>query len=102
MEGIIFKGIRKLSVDEKSVIINLSGRYYSKLARIVKDSYLEVHLKEHKDREGVKKRKKYTFLIRCKCGKHFFEVKDFEWDLKKALHKAFKVLISEVKQKLKS
>jgi len=100
MEGIIFKGIKNLSDEEKSIIADLSGRYYSKLARIVKDPCLEIHLKEHK--QGEKKKKKYVFLIRCKSGKRFFEVKDFEWDLKKALHKSFKALISEVKHKLKS
>lgn len=98
-EVIQFIGVRELEPEEQQVVSNLSTEYYGKLKRAVKNfTSLAVHVKTH-NKGGEKK--KFSVHIRLIAPTHIIESrKAADWDLARTMHKAFKNLENEVKDKL--
>ncbi len=99
-EVIQFIGVRELEPEEQQVVSNLSTEYYQKLKRSVKNfTSLAVHVKTH-NKGGAKK--KFSVHIRLIAPTHIIESRKAaaDWDLARTLHKAFKNIENEVKDKL--
>ncbi len=68
-----------------------------KASHLFKGNYeIELELKTH-GKGG--ERKKYSVRLRLEAGKKVESVKDFDWELERALHKAFANLNNRLKHK---
>ncbi len=98
-EIIQFIGVNQLEPEEQQTVNDLATEYYGKLKRTIKNlSSLVVHVKTYA-KEG--KRKKFSIHTRLISSTHIFEsTKTADWDLARTLHKSFKDLENEIKNRL--
>lgn len=95
-ENIRYVGVKELKEEEKATIDKLSSEYYSKIKRTIRNiTSLIVHVKEYKKNNSKEKHSIHVRLI--SPGKTIESCKAHDWDLAKALHKAFNDIITEIK-----
>lgn len=94
MEIIQFKGLKELSDEEKDVLNEISAEYYPKIKREMHNiTSIELHVKVH-SKGGSKK--KYTAHLRVIAPTRIFEAEHHDWDLPRALRRAFDAMIFEL------
>lgn len=101
-EQIQFVGLNDLDAEEQYTVQKLSAEYYQKIKRGLKnDLTLLVHIKCY-DKGG--KRKKYCIHVRClsPIKKTIESCRAHEWDLPRAVHKAFTDIQNQVRHTFKS
>lgn len=98
-EQIQFVGVSKLSPEDQLVVNQLATEYYPKIKRSLKNvTNLVVHIKEY---SKTGDRHKYSLHVRALAPTQVFESsKSSDWDLARALHKAFKDVERQIQHKL--
>ncbi len=96
--GMEFIGLKKFNVLEISTIKSLSDQYYRKLVRDFKEGKLRVTAKKF---VKAGERSKYSIHLRIDCPSLILNATDADWELPRALHKAFTNLQNEVKKRFK-
>ena len=87
-------GIDQLDDIEKATLNKLAKEYHDKIERELKNATsVVVHIKQH-TKGG--KRKKSDIRVKVVAPTRIFESQESEWDLAKALHKAFINVIKEI------
>lgn len=94
-EVIQFVGVNELSPEEQTLVSSLSTDHYNKIKRELHNiTSLVVHVKTY-EKEGH--RKKFSLHVRCIAPTRIFEsCKSHDWDLARALHKAFEDIRREI------
>jgi len=89
MEPIQIIGIKELDDMEIDAVNRLANRYYPKIQReLHNETSVTIHIKKYEE-EG--RQCKYDVHVKVKAPtKPFFSTKGVDWDINKALHKAFK------------
>ncbi len=95
MEEIKFVGLKELSEDDQSKVQKLCTEYYGKIRRMLKNQVsITVQFKQY-DKEG--NRTKYSINIKASAPTRIFTSnKEADWDVSKALHKAFEDLETQI------
>lgn len=96
-EFVQFVGLRKLNTSEQRTVSQLSTKYCEKLQRLADNVRgLTVHVKTY-EKEGA--RKKYSIHVRVKSPTRAIieSCRGHDFDLRRALHKAFTDLIEQAK-----
>ncbi|MBI4146651.1 hypothetical protein HY489_04925 [Candidatus Woesearchaeota archaeon] len=99
-EIIQFVGVSSLAPSEQEVVQILTTEYFDKIKRAVHNmTNLTVHVKAH-NAEG--NRKKYSLHVRVQVPtKNTFESCNADdWELPRAVHKAFEDVQSQIRHKL--
>jgi len=86
-QKITYKGLRKLDAFEISTVQNLAEKNFPKIARNFSNANLTVDVKK----AAVKgKRSRYTIILRVAAPtKTVFSAKHTDWELQRAVHRAF-------------
>lgn len=94
-EIIQFVGVHDLDTEEQLEVNKLATEYYEKLKRQIKNILgLKVHIKTY-EKEGA--RKKYTIHLQTRSPTFSFEsTKAADFELARALHKAFQDLQHQI------
>ena len=95
---ISYKGLKKLTFDEVSIIQTLSQKYYNKFLRDFENPKLIVDIKKY-DKEGNKA--KYAISLRLEIPT-IISSKQADWDLRRALHESFENLENAIHHKYKT
>ena len=91
--------LKKLDDIESSVLQNLVEEYAEKLDRkLHPDAVLVVQVRKH-DIEGS--RSKYSFHTRIEAPDILFTAEEYDWDLKKAVHKVMQNIENRFQHKFK-
>jgi|TARA_Y100000310_G_scaffold345729_1_gene468928 hypothetical protein len=100
MDNLQFIGLNKLDDLESSTVQRLTEKFYPKVDREFNGVNLSLDIKKH-DPDG--KRAKYSIHLKIVHPniKNILTAKQFDWDLKTALHKTFDSLLNEVNHKFK-
>ena len=94
MEPIQIIGGEQLDKTEKEDIKRIANEYFTKIQRQLKNiESLIIHIKEY-NKQGT--RKKFSLHIRAIAPTRIFEADAVEWELHKALYKAFEKLETEL------
>ena len=99
-EGIIqFVGVSDLSPEEQETVQELTTKAYERIIIMLQNlTDLVVHVKTYEN-EGEKK--KYALHVRCSAPTVLFESKKgFDWELPRALHKAFNDIEQQINHRL--
>ena len=101
METIQIIGIKDLDDMEIDAVNRLANRYYPKIQREMKNiTSLVLHVKKH---EKGGKQVKYSIHAKVVApARIFVSTKGFDWDINKALHKAFEDIIHRLHHSLHS
>lgn len=95
-----YVGLSKLSSTERRTAEKIAAEYQEKVQRAIqKPTPLRVHFKAY-DEEG--RRKKYTVTIETLAAVRPFSAKRADWNLARAMHRAFKYLIRQITNQLHS
>lgn len=100
MEPIQFIGVKELDNVQQTIVNKLSTEYYDKIQRELKNlTSIVVHVKAY-EKEG--KKSKFSIHLRAIAPTKIFEsTKAADWDLARALHKAFKDLERQILHTIK-
>lgn len=92
MEPIQVIGIKDLDDMEIDAVNRLADRYYQKVQREIKNEVsLVIHIKSY-EKEG--RQRKYSVHVRAIAPTRIIvSTKGIDWDISKALHKAFRDII---------
>ena len=108
MEKIQFIGLKDLEDMEKAKVQKFSEELCSRSETFLDDCSMIVHIKGYNDNKEKKKsgnmgdkRKKYDIIVRVVSKQGRFEASGYDWDISKALHKAFNAIKNEIKHKMK-
>lgn len=97
MASIETRGLDLLSKEEKAKTKMILNEYYSKIKRLIKnDLTLKIDLKEYK-KDG--KGKKYSISAEAFLPGKIFNSEAWSWDLERAIHKAMKMIETEIEHK---
>lgn len=98
-----FVGLSKLKKEEKEVLNRLSTEYFQQIKRCVKNlTKVKVNIKEYKTSGKTTKKKKFSINVQVNAPTHSFEsTKTSDWDLARALHKAYKDVIRVIQHRMK-
>jgi len=101
MEPIQVIGIDQLGLDsEKDMVNKLSNEYYVKIKRALKNiTSITLHIKQH-SKGG--KRKKSDIRVKVVAPTRIFESQESDWDLARAIHRAFKNIERQLQHKLRT
>lgn len=91
--------VKELEVDEKLILSGITEKFASKLDRETKNAYLIVNVKKQSKPDG---RPRYEVNVRVDSHSVIAGAVANDYDLRKALHKAYEKLFSEVKHKFKT
>ena len=98
MESVQIVGSEQLDKSEKEDIKRIANEYFTKIQRQLKNiESIIIHVKEY-NKEG--NRKKFSLHIRAIAPTRIFEADAFDWELHKAIHKAFEKLETELEHHL--
>lgn len=99
IEPIQIIGIKDLDDMEIDAVNRLVNRYYPKIQREFRNiTSLTIHIKKY---EKGGKQTKYSIHIKAIAPTRIFvSTKGFDWDINKALHKAFNDIIDRVHHSL--
>ncbi len=94
-EIIQFVGLKELTPEEQEVVKKISEHHYNKIKRAIKNrASLVLHIKCYSEKG---KRKKFSLHIKVLSPtKTFTSDKVHDWELEKALHKAFNDLPEQI------
>ena len=95
-----FIGLKKLNDGQQAAINKISNKYYQKIARNLKKD-VDVDLQVKID-DTAGKRERFTIKIRIDQPSVLINANSSDWDLNKALHKAFEAVLREIEHKFKS
>ncbi|MFQ5474630.1 MAG: hypothetical protein ACE5DM_02220 [Candidatus Nanoarchaeia archaeon] len=100
-QGIVqYIGLTELERVEQEMVLKLVEEYSYKVRRALHNiTNLCVHIKQH-SKGG--KRERLEIMLRAIAPTRIFEVKTEDWDLARAIHKAFKDLVGEIEHNFKS
>lgn len=98
VENIKIINLEEFDVEEKQIFDRLTEEYGDKLSRDLNGGLIVLHPKKY-DKDG--KRARYCINLRAEMPDFMFSAEAEEWDLAKALHKAFIKLENEVKKRFK-
>lgn len=100
MNNIKIIGMDKIEDEQEQITIErLSGDYYDKIQRLIKNEIsLVVHLKTY-SKGG--KQKEWEIKAKVKAPTKGFEAEESDWDLARTLHKVFKDIIRQVEKRFK-
>lgn len=98
-QTITFKGLKKLDSFEISKVQTLTERYFPKVQRHFSNATLSVDVKTA---NVAGKRKRYTVLLRVLSpNKTILSAKHTDWELQRAVHRAFDNIENEARHKFK-
>lgn len=100
-EVIQLVGVNKLPAEEQAVVQEITTSEYEKVKRDMHNlTDLVVHVKTYEKDGG---RKKYSLHVRVNAPSVMFESsRSDDWDLRRAMHKAFEDVKNQVKHKFHS
>jgi hypothetical protein len=100
-EVVRFVGLNDLSSEEQVTVYQLTTENYEKIKRDLNNiTNLVVHIKSY-DKTGH--RKKYSLHVHCIAPTHVFESCNADdWELPRALHKAFEDIRHQIAHKMHS
>ncbi len=100
-EVIKFVGVSSLPAAEQATVQTLSTENYEKIKRDLRNiANMTVHIKCYEKEGG---RKKYSMHVRVSAPTFVFEsCKADDWDLPRALHKAFNDIRSQIRHRMHS
>lgn len=96
--GISFIGLKNFNVLEMESIKSISETYYSKILRDFKEGNLIVNAKKF---VKAGERSKYSVHLRIQNPSMILNATDADWELPRALHKAFTNLQNSAKKRFK-
>lgn len=97
--SITYKGLKKLDSFEISKVQTLANRYFPKIQRHFSNAALTIDVKKA-DIEG--RRARYTILLRVSAPtKIILSAEHTDWELQRAIHRAFDNIKNEAKHKFK-
>ncbi len=100
-ETIQYAGVDNIDPHQKWILDKLATEYYQKFKRSLQNiTSMSVHIKAHEN-EGT--RKKYSIHIKLHAPtKIFASTKgNADWDLARALHKAFKNIEQQIRHRFR-
>lgn len=98
-EVIQFIGVSDLPAEEQAIVHQLTTEHYEKIKRKLHNlTNMTVHVKCY-DKEGD--RKKYSLHVKVMAPtKEFNSTKADDWELPRAVHKAFNDIDAQIKHRL--
>lgn len=99
VEKIRYIGLRNLDSFEISKIQSLTNKYFKKIERFFSNANLVVNVKKA-DVGG--KRARYEFNLRVEAPTPVLTATHMDWELQRALHRAFDNILNSAKHKYKS
>jgi len=99
-EHIQFVGVSELSPEDQESVSKITTEHYDKIKRSVHNlTNLTVHVKTYQQ-DG--NRKKYSMHVRVDTPtkQQFVSTNSDDWELPKALHKAFEDIMNQIHHKL--
>lgn len=100
MAKIYYTNLKLLNVLEQKILKEIVEKEVPGIEQLIKNEVsFKVNIKEY-SKEG--KRKKYSIHFEAISTGKKFATEAFDWDLKKAIHKAFYNLANEIKSSLKT
>ena len=98
-EVLQFVGVSELSPEEQETVHRLSTEYFEKIKRDVQNiTNMSVHVKVYGAEQENKRAKKFALHVKVYCPSHLFEsCMSHDFELAKALHKAFDHVREQVK-----
>ncbi|MDP2908031.1 MAG: hypothetical protein Q8O03_08935 [Nanoarchaeota archaeon] len=97
-QNITYVGLKNLDSFEISNLQTLVGRYYPKIQRHFSNATLTVNIKTA---NVAGKRKRYTISLRVSAPSVILSVEHMDWELQRAVHRAFDGLENEAQHKFK-
>lgn len=99
MEELIYKGLKNLDSFDISIVQTLASRYFPKIKRNFSNASLIVDVKKA-DIAG--KRARYTILLRViSARKIIMSAEHTDWELQRAVHRAFANIRAEARHRFK-
>ncbi|MBU4502636.1 MAG: hypothetical protein KKA79_08620 [Nanoarchaeota archaeon] len=99
VEKITYKGLRKLDAMEISTIYNLTEKNFPKIQRHFSNASLTIDIKKA---AVAGTRARYTILLRLAAPtKIMLSAEHTDWDLTRAIHRAFDNVKNEAKHRFK-
>jgi hypothetical protein len=100
-EVIQFVGVSSLPADEQEIVHRLTTEHYEKIKRDLRNiTNMTVHIKCY-EKEG--NRKKYSMHVKVVAPtREFNSTKADDWELSRALHKAFNDIRSQIQHRMHS
>ncbi|RLE44640.1 hypothetical protein DRJ22_05690 [Candidatus Woesearchaeota archaeon] len=95
-EVIQFIGLNKLTAEEQATVQELTTEYFKKIKRSLNNLInIALQIKTY-EKEG--KRKKYSINLRINAPtKEFASNKSQDWELPRAIHKAYQDILNQIK-----
>ncbi len=98
MEQITYVGLKSLDSFEISTVQTIVGRCFPKIQRHFSNATLTVNIKIA---DVTGKRKRYTVFLRVSAPRNVLSVEHTDWELQRAVHRAFDGLENEAQHKFK-
>lgn len=96
-QKIIYKGLKKLDSFDISKVQTLTNRYFSKIERHFSNASLTVNVKKA---AVTGKRARYTIILRVSAPtKVVLFAEHTDWELQRAIHRAFDNIKNEARHK---
>lgn len=99
MEEITYKGLKKLDSFDISIVQTLANRYFPKIKRNFSNASLIVAVKKA---DVAGKRARYTIILRVLSAmKTIMSAEHTDWELQRAIHRAFDNIKNESRHRFK-
>jgi len=97
-QEITYNGLKKLDSFEIIKVQTLTNRFFPKLKRHFANAVLKVNVKKD---NTAGKRSRYTVVLRVLAPETILSVEHADWELQRAVHRAFDGLENEARHKFK-
>lgn len=101
MVEVEYKDVSKLDFDERAVIQGVCEREFKKIKRSVANACLVVCVKKINAKGGKDRRATYEAVLKVDAPSVVLHAEHSDWELQRALHRAFDNLKKQVDHKFK-